>query len=113
METIGQRIKARRLDLGMSQKALADAVGVDQSIISDIERGAGFRVDVLTGLVEALRVSYEHIMRGPEPGAADLLGAWQAMDEAGRASLLAVAQSLASTHRRTDPSRKRAAGGRT
>ena len=37
--SIGVNIKAKRLELGMTQKELADRVQVDQSMICQIERG--------------------------------------------------------------------------
>lgn len=65
METIGQRIKARRLELGMSRQAdLGALVGLDQSTISDIENGARFRVQYVMPLARALRWSPEQLLEG-------------------------------------------------
>lgn len=39
MTTLGQRVKARRKELGMTQEELASKSGVSQTTISDMERG--------------------------------------------------------------------------
>lgn len=39
MSSVGERIRKLREDHGISQQALADAIGVQQSTISEIERG--------------------------------------------------------------------------
>jgi len=65
METIGQRIKARRLELGFTrQKDLAELAGIDQSTLSDIERGANTKPAVLLALCEALRTTPEFLVKG-------------------------------------------------
>ncbi len=65
METIGQRIRQRRTELGMTRQAdLAELVGVDQSTISDIERGANTRPENLLRLAEVLRTTPEWLVRG-------------------------------------------------
>lgn len=65
METIGQRIKARRIQLGMSRQAdLGALVGLDQSTISDIENGARFRVQYVMPFARALRWSPEQLLEG-------------------------------------------------
>jgi repressor LexA len=40
-ETVGQRIRRRRKELGLSQVQLASAAGVNQGFLSEIERGKG------------------------------------------------------------------------
>jgi transcriptional regulator with XRE-family HTH domain len=39
IEIFRRNVKQRRIELGISQSALADRLGVDQGYISDIERG--------------------------------------------------------------------------
>ncbi len=39
LDILGQRIRARRLDLGLSQEGLAHAAGLDRSYVGRIERG--------------------------------------------------------------------------
>lgn len=64
MGTIGQRIRELRKTRGMTQPVLAKLVGIDQSTLSDIERGAGFSAEILMRLAENLDASAEYIMRG-------------------------------------------------
>lgn len=39
LDILGQRIRARRRELGMSQEGLAHAAGLDRSYVGRIERG--------------------------------------------------------------------------
>ena len=39
LDILGQRIRARRSDLGLSQEGLAHAAGLDRSYVGRIERG--------------------------------------------------------------------------
>lgn len=66
MATIGERIRDRRKALKLRQGDLAALVGLDQSTISDIERGRGFGADVLIRLSAALRVDPQFVMNGDE-----------------------------------------------
>lgn len=66
MATIGERIRDRRKALKLRQGDLAELVGLDQSTISDIERGRGFGADVLIRLSSALRVDPQFVMNGDE-----------------------------------------------
>src|ERR1700704_4257881 len=54
MDTVGDRIRSMRKALGMNQEDLAARLLVDQSTISDIERGGGFSAEILMGLTKAL-----------------------------------------------------------
>lgn len=67
MATIGERIRDRRKALKLRQGDLAEMVGLDQSTISDIERGTGFGADVLMKLSVALRSNPYYVMNGDEP----------------------------------------------
>ncbi|MBC7602773.1 MAG: helix-turn-helix domain-containing protein [Ramlibacter sp.] len=64
MRTIGERIRALRKGKYLTQPILAKAVGIDQSTLSDIERGAGFSAETLMRLADELETSAEFIMRG-------------------------------------------------
>lgn len=64
MGTIGQRVRELRKGKGLTQPQLAKQIGIDQSTLSDIERGAGFSADTLMGLAKALVVSADHLMAG-------------------------------------------------
>jgi transcriptional regulator with XRE-family HTH domain len=66
MKAIGERIKNLRKGLGMNQTELANAVGVKQSSISDIERGGGIEASTLMSLARALLKSPQFIMTGEE-----------------------------------------------
>jgi repressor LexA len=48
--TIGQRLKRRREQLGISQRELARRMGIPQPVISDFERGA--RDEMTTSLLK-------------------------------------------------------------
>lgn len=57
---LGRRILERRLDLGLSQKALAEKVGTSQNRIYLIEAGeANPTLDTLEHLASALGVAFE------------------------------------------------------
>lgn len=66
MATIGERIRDRRKALKLRQGDLAERIGVDQSTVSDIERGKGFGADVLMRLSNALNVDPQFVMNGEE-----------------------------------------------
>lgn len=54
-QKLGQEIKARRIGLGMSQRELADAIGIDQPALSRIEAGkANVTFDLLADIDEVL-----------------------------------------------------------
>ena len=61
--TLGQAIRAIREQVGLSQKELADAVGIDQSYMSMIESGQrcnpGTRI--MARLAQALQVSIDDL----------------------------------------------------
>ncbi len=64
----GQRIKAFRKAKELTQAQLAEAIGIDQSSLSDIERHeAQFGAGVLMRLCDELEVSAEMLMRGIDP----------------------------------------------
>lgn len=55
MIDIGQEIKYRRLKLGLSQQALADATGNTKAYVSNLERGVKSpSLDTLQPFIEAL-----------------------------------------------------------
>ena len=66
MATIGERIRDRRKAMKLRQGDLGGLVGLDQSTISDIERGQGFGADVLMRLSQALAIEPQFIMNGEE-----------------------------------------------
>ncbi len=51
----GQRVRARRNHLGLSQSALADVVGVNRRVIGELERGkASVQLGIALRVAEAL-----------------------------------------------------------
>ena len=53
--TLGQRIKARRKDLGLSQGKLGELAGLDQTVISKLERGDVQETSRIAELASVLR----------------------------------------------------------
>lgn len=53
-----------RKALGLNQKELAARMGVDQSTVSDIERGQGLSAEILLKLADALNTTAAMVMRG-------------------------------------------------
>ena len=72
---IGERLRERRHELGLSLRDLADRLGVSASLISQIERGrANPSVSTLYALVGALDVSLDELLfneRRPGQGSAE------------------------------------------
>lgn len=103
---IGARIRARRLELGMSQEVLADKVGVTFQQVQKYEKGVN-RVSAskLDAIATALKVQLVALMpvsskSGAEqlavdaPGFVELGIKYCGLTEEGRALLLALAQTL-------------------
>ena len=62
---MGQRIRSRRVELGMTQAELAKKCGITSSFIGNIERGAKTAsVETLLKLSDALMISLDIIIRG-------------------------------------------------
>lgn len=60
----GERIRSLRTAMKWNQVEFAMHLGVDQSTVSDIERGAGFSADLLMRMAEVLGVTPSYVMRG-------------------------------------------------
>jgi len=68
METVGDRVKARRVELGWTQEALAEKAGVSTSFLSDLEndrRGASAKN--LHDIAQVLGLSLDYLMTGRGP----------------------------------------------
>lgn len=64
VEGVGRRIAELREEAGLSQRQLAEAIGLDPSALSRIENGArGLAVGELTSIAERLDVDVEAILR--------------------------------------------------
>ncbi len=60
---IGGNIKRRRAEKGLTQTGLADAVGLTQSYISDLEAGKrNPRASTIAKIAEVLEVPPSHLM---------------------------------------------------
>ena len=69
MENFGVRLAQIRSDAGLSQSALAEAVGTSQSAISQMESGERQpSFDMLRRLAKALGVSTSHLLGGEIEG---------------------------------------------
>lgn len=64
MNTLAERVKAARDILGMSQKALADAIGIQQPSIAAIESGKAKNTKHLLAIAKALRQDPEWLESG-------------------------------------------------
>src|SRR5689334_11069200 len=69
MQAISDRIRSRRLELGMTQEALAQACGVTKQAVSQWEQDAGTTMTGpnLVSAAEALDVSERWLAFGKEP----------------------------------------------
>lgn len=65
MRTVGERVRTRRIEMGLSQDALAGKAGISKSFLSDLEnnrRSVG--AETLLDLGRALGVSLDFLMTG-------------------------------------------------
>lgn len=116
MAPIGERIMALRKAKKLNQTQLGEAVGLDQSTISDIEkRGAQFKAEVLLLLADTLGTTPHYIMRGDrgmsqdDMNAMELVEAFKRADEAGKNTIMTVARMAAQQAKPAPkPSRKQA-----
>ena len=79
--TMGDRIRARRQELGLSQQSLAAQVGVSRPTISELESGARttMNTDTAKKLARALGVSIDY-----------LVGTWERDEESESVAALAL-----------------------
>ena len=64
LSSLGERVKARRDELKLSQAQLADAIGADQSVIANLERRKGKKSKYVQQLATALGVSISYLLAG-------------------------------------------------
>lgn len=62
---IGQRVKMKRLELGISQKDLAEAVNIDYSYVSHIESGTrNISIETAIDIAKYLGLSLDYLLTG-------------------------------------------------
>lgn len=62
---VGQRARARRSDLGLSQMALADRIGLHFTFVSSVERGErNLSLQSLLRLAEGLEINPSDLVDG-------------------------------------------------
>lgn len=64
MKTLGQRIKSCREARGLTQGELGKSVGLDQTVISKLERGDMQETTKIVQLAQSLRVSAQWLATG-------------------------------------------------
>jgi transcriptional regulator with XRE-family HTH domain len=114
MQSVGERVRGRRQELGWSQDVLAQKAGISKSFLSDLETGKrSVGADTLLDLGRALSVSLDYLMTSEAGEAPDLqipgdLAAFAAEEE------LSLRQTLTLLHmqrqivlHRKEPVRKR------
>lgn len=99
MNTLGQRIRSRRKELKMTQKALAAKVGMSQGNLSELENDLYPSSSFVPRLAEVLKVTAIWLADGkkesaaiaqitpkhPDPDIAEVVRLMEATDTAGRA----------------------------
>ena len=69
METVGDRIKRRRGDLGWTQEELANKAGLSKGFLSDVENSKRkISAQNLLDLATVLSLSLDYLMKGEDSG---------------------------------------------
>jgi transcriptional regulator with XRE-family HTH domain len=69
-KTLGQRVRARRQELGLSQEALADQTGVHWTFLGQVERGQrNINLHNLLKVAAGLEIDPAELVRGLLPPA--------------------------------------------
>ena len=101
---VGQRLRSRRKDLGMSQGELAKALGVSLSAVSNYENGLNtMREDVLLRLFKVLDIDPNYLYQDSLPGNSfscsvdeeALVRKYRSLHTAGQQAVHAVVDALA------------------
>ncbi len=74
--TIAERIKQRRLELGLTQVELAELAGTTQQGIVSVETGRTRRPRYLHELAKALKCDVEYLLRGEEASNVSFAGSY-------------------------------------
>ena len=108
MDTIGSRLKAARHEKGWSQLQLAEAAGVSQSAIGNIESGQRKRPRDLVSIGAALGVSAEWLETGK--GGSDQRPALKLVGAAQPPTVRDVVEQLAAIARKERPTLRKNLG---
>lgn len=84
IKTYGERVRAARVALKMSQIALAKKAGVSQTTVSDIERGRNENSKDIVQIAKALKRTPEYLLTGKEreSGDTEVMTLWAALTQA-------------------------------
>ncbi len=64
-EQIGKRVKRERIKLHLTQKQLADLIGVSTYFIGNVERGErGLSLEVAEKLIHCFHISFDYLILG-------------------------------------------------
>jgi transcriptional regulator with XRE-family HTH domain len=67
MASLGERIRARRTELGWTQDVLATKVGISKGFLSDLENAKRkVSAENLMGIAEVLNLSLDFLMKGDD-----------------------------------------------
>jgi len=96
MNPVGERIRARRTELGWTQEQLAKESGLSKGFLSDLEAGKrSVGADSLLAIATALGVSMDHLMKSrvsqPQQGEVNIPAS---LSQLARALNLTFAQTL-------------------
>ena len=65
MQTVGARVRTRRIELGLSQHTLAEKAGISKSFLSDLENNRrSIGAETLLDLGRAMGLSLDFLMTG-------------------------------------------------
>jgi len=65
MNTVGERIKERRQQMGWTQEQLAEKAGISKGFLSDLETGTrNVSAEYLLKIAQALKVTLDFLMKG-------------------------------------------------
>lgn len=67
MTNLGERIRARRTELGWTQEQLSTKVGISKGFLSDLENGKRkVSAENLMGIAQVLNLSLDFLMKGSD-----------------------------------------------
>ena len=67
MSTLGERIRARRVELGWTQDQLAAKAGISKGFLSDLENNKrNVSAENLMGIAQVLNLSLDFLMKGDD-----------------------------------------------